>query len=130
MAWTEKGAGAYNGVLLCSPPYENFFLEKQGKKRDETLEISNLGRFPQTSTEDVPSSEPRWAVTDLFFAQSNAVCGAAIKVMVVGSPDGSVGITVNWTKGAIEDAFAESFVSGLQDVVKAIANSASAPSVA
>lgn len=117
------------GLLkFVSPPYESFFLEKRGKKRDETLEISNLGRFPQTPTEDVLSSGPRWAVTDLFFVQSNAVCGAAIKVMVVGSPDGSVGITVNWTKGVVEDAFAESFVSGLQDVVYVIAKSASGSS--
>lgn len=107
------------GLLKYLPsPYENFFLSKQGKKREETMELSNLGRF---SSPDISKDGSGWSIENMFFFQSNAICGAALKVMVVGSPNDSLGITINWTKGVVDDEFAETFFSSFRDLVQKMA---------
>ncbi|TCD69145.1 hypothetical protein EIP91_008621 [Steccherinum ochraceum] len=106
------------GMLKYVSDMEDFFKGQLGKKRGATMEVSNLGRFP--SDEDAPTTEPSWSIGDMFFLQSNAVCGAALNVMVVGSPAGSIGISFIWTKGTVEEDFAESFVSGFSDLVNEI----------
>ncbi|KAL5492078.1 hypothetical protein ACEPAI_3525 [Sanghuangporus weigelae] len=108
-------------IKYLNGKYEPFFKGKLGKKRELSLEISNLGAFklaaspqPQSSS----TSEPRkWMITETFFAQDDGTIGAALKMNVVGSPTGTVNVVVTWGKDAVDDAFAEAFVKQLTDAV-------------
>lgn len=49
----------------------------------------------------------------MTFAQADATVGEALKLNVVGSPDGGLGIAVTWGASAVDADMAEAFVEGL-----------------
>ncbi|THH30103.1 hypothetical protein EUX98_g4072 [Antrodiella citrinella] len=113
-----KSTREHVGLLkLVSGPLEDFILGRQGKKRDETMELSNIGRFP--ADESTPASDPRWTIEDTYIVQSDAICGSAFKIMIIGSPAGSIGITINWTVGVVDEVLAESFVTRFTKLIDA-----------
>ena len=50
----------------------------------------------------------------MYFAQCDAIGGAAIKMNVVGSPSGSVNVVVTWGEGAIDEAMVNAFMTGFK----------------
>ncbi|OCB88622.1 hypothetical protein A7U60_g4220 [Sanghuangporus baumii] len=116
-----KSREAIGTMKYLNGKYEPFFKGKLGKKRELSLEISNLGAFkiaasPHSQTSS--TSEPKkWMITETYFAQDDGTIGAALKMSVVGSPTGAVNVVVTWGKDAVDDAFAEAFVKQLTDAV-------------
>ncbi|KAH9928685.1 alcohol acetyltransferase [Fomitopsis serialis] len=110
------------GMVKFIGDFEAYHMNKLGKKRDYTFEISNVGRFPggaETPGGDTGSSA--WTLDGVYFSQSNPSSGGAIHVNVAGDPAGGIGISVSWAEGAIDDtfgeAFFEAFKEGLEEVV-------------
>lgn len=94
---------------------ERFFLDKLGKKRDMTLELSNVGRFFETAVEDPDrATQLGWKIGSMYFVQCDAVYGAAIKLNVVGSPSRTLNIGFTWAPGSVDDAIADAFISGFK----------------
>ncbi|KAI0819389.1 hypothetical protein BC628DRAFT_1333029, partial [Trametes gibbosa] len=95
-----------------------------GKKREGTLEISNLGRAP-SMTPWVAGGAPtnRWAIRETVFVQVDGTLGPALKINVTGTPDGGLGVSLTWGKGAVDDELAEDFVTaftnGLNELARA-----------
>ena len=124
-SWAE--AWKFTTVLRSSPKsgevvgmlkylfgnYVAFFKGKLGNKRQQSLELSNLGLFEGMEGRSQTSSG-EWSIRDMAFAQCDSVVGPALKMCVVGSPAGGIGITVTWGEGSVENSIAESFVSGLE----------------
>ncbi|KAH9855305.1 alcohol acetyltransferase [Lenzites betulinus] len=117
---------AFIGVfrLLIGRNYESFFRGQLGKKREGTMEISNLGRVPPMAPS--ASNEARtstWAIRETVFVQVDGTVGPALKINVTGTPDGGLGVSVAWGKGALDDELAEEFVeaftSGLKELARA-----------
>ncbi|KAJ3487894.1 hypothetical protein NLI96_g3226 [Meripilus lineatus] len=98
--------------------YKEFYQGKLGKKRDNGIEISNLGVFPAEQAE--PAAGTGWTVEQVFFSQCDATAGAALKINVAGSPSGAVGIAFTWGDGAVDTAFAEAFVEEFKEAVEVI----------
>ena len=88
--------------------YEEYLLGQLGRTRAAALELSNLGAFPRLDAQGTGTSE--WRIKETLFAQADATIGAALKLNTVGAPEGGVGITVTWGKGAVDHEFAEAFV--------------------
>ncbi|KAF7794308.1 hypothetical protein EIP86_005442 [Pleurotus ostreatoroseus] len=88
--------------------FEEYFTGMLGKKRESTFTISNIGKFPDDRKDGVADRE--WKVGSMYFGQCDATAGAAIKLNIVGAPDGSLGITFTWGKGALDDDIAHSFL--------------------
>lgn len=100
----------------------DYFLGSLGGKRGDTLEISNLGRFPAVDGAAAAGgegagagSEPKWRISNTYFAQCDAVRGPALKLNVAGAPSGSVSFTCTWGEGAVDEALAEAFTAGVKD---------------
>ncbi|EKM56106.1 uncharacterized protein PHACADRAFT_145210 [Phanerochaete carnosa HHB-10118-sp] len=90
---------------------EAFFLGALGSKRSMALEVSNLGRFPeQPAGENGSSVQGVWSLSRIYFAQCDAVVGAAMKMNVAGSPTGTVNVAFTWGQGALNDEFAEAVI--------------------
>lgn len=112
------------GVLrrIFGQDYEGFFRGQLGKKREHSLEISNLGRVPpQPATTGQGNDATRWKIRETVFAQANGALGAALKVNVTGTPEGGLGLTVTWGVGAVDGELAEEFVMGLAEGLKELA---------
>ncbi|KAI0770541.1 alcohol acetyltransferase [Fomes fomentarius] len=97
--------------------YEKYLLDKLGGKRSFGFELSNLGAFPSQGLGDTA----KWRVRETLFAQADATLGAALKINTVGTPDGGLGVTVTWGKGAVDyelaDEFVREFDQGLRGLI-------------
>lgn len=93
---------------------QDYFVGSLGKKREYTLLLSNLGRFPAQDVKGADENQvartTRWTIGEVLFAQADGVHGPAVKVNVVGCPDGGLGITFSWGEGAINQNTVEAFI--------------------
>lgn len=96
--------------------YQAYFQGFMGKKREGTFQLSNVGRFPSEPS-DSQKSEKAWHIEDMFFGFDDAWLGPAMKLTVVGSQNGSVGVCFCWGPEAMEKKFALSFVDGFKKLV-------------
>ncbi|KAI8996423.1 alcohol acetyltransferase [Trametes punicea] len=92
--------------------YEKYLLSFLGKKRPAALEISNLGPFPVDSVEKPSSPGASWRIDEVIFAHTLPVTGAAFVMGVSGAESGGLGVTITWGKEAVDQDFAEAFVTG------------------
>ncbi|KDQ61358.1 hypothetical protein JAAARDRAFT_66485 [Jaapia argillacea MUCL 33604] len=97
--------------------YEGFFRDKVGKKREGGLELSNVGSLspspttaPSPPTTTSPTTVPcptqpstQWQIHKVYFTQNDVVCGAALKMNVVGDGLGGVNVGVSWGEGLGEE---------------------------
>ncbi|KAJ3559615.1 hypothetical protein NM688_g235 [Phlebia brevispora] len=91
--------------------FREYFGGQLGKKRESTFTISNIGRFPTQYNE---GSTDEWRIGKMYFGQCDATAGAAIKLNVVGAPDGSLGSTFTWGESSIDHDIAQSFVETMK----------------
>ncbi|KAH9944982.1 uncharacterized protein BXZ73DRAFT_86576 [Epithele typhae] len=119
---SRKAAKDIGLIKYLFGKYDKYYLDKLGKKRGYGFELSNLGAFPKGEKEAV-AVEGVWAIRELWFVQADATLGGVIKLNLAGSPEGGLGISVTWGKGAIGDEFAETWVkwfnAGLQALITA-----------
>ncbi|CDO70508.1 hypothetical protein BN946_scf184569.g51 [Trametes cinnabarina] len=109
---------------------ENYFQGLLGKKREGTVEISNVG--PVSSAWGVrrqPTPEEPWTMPDLLICQADGTAGAALKVNVTGTVPGGLGITLTWGKDAMDEAFANQWVEAIRDGLKSLVSTTSPSSV-
>ena len=100
-------------LKYLSGKYEAFFLSKLGKKREQGIEVSNLGAFklePQSSG----SHQARWTIGKTYFAQNDGVQGAAIKVNITGDPLGGMSFSITSGKDAVPDGLLDKFKQDLE----------------
>lgn len=94
-----------------------YFMDPLGEKRESTLVISNLGRFPP---QEAGKEEPRWKIGRVVFAQADGVHGPAAKINVVGCPDGDLSFTFTWGEGAFDEGVAEGFITETKTSLAAV----------
>lgn len=94
---------------------EDYFKEMLGKKRGCGIGMSNLGRFPVGE-----KGEGRWRLQSVYFAQSDVMYGAAIKVNVVGSPEGVTSLTFTWGKASVDGDLVATFIKEVKATLDAM----------
>lgn len=90
--------------------FERYFKDQLGGKRHAGLLISNLGAFKAEKDDN----NERWRIEDMYFSQDDRYIGAALKMNVIGSPNGRVNNCLTWCEGIVSNEFAESFAKGLE----------------
>ncbi|CCM04972.1 uncharacterized protein FIBRA_07170 [Fibroporia radiculosa] len=96
-----------------------FMRRPLGKKRKDTLEISNVGRLmldDGTSVDGIRKPHP-WSIEHMYFIQAHPASTAAVHINMVGTPSGGLGFTITWGQDAIEDAFGDAFVDMLKEAM-------------
>lgn len=100
--------------------YDEFILDRLGKKRGAALELSNLGAFPEPKAEG-SDAQGKWRIEQMFFVQADGTSGAAVKVNPVGTAAGGLGISVTWGEGAVDDEFGEEFAKAFDEGMNSLA---------
>ena len=101
--------------------YDKHLRGRLGKKRARGFELSNLGAFPKApAMEDESETAEGWRIREVLFVQADATLGAAIKLNVVGTPDGGLGISVTWGMGAVDDDVADAFHTAFQEGLRTL----------
>ncbi|KAI0656906.1 alcohol acetyltransferase [Cubamyces menziesii] len=101
---------------------ENYSLGLLGKKRETTVEISNLGAAKPVQPTPGVSATPKWTIPEAVFAQADSTTGAAFKFNVVGAPAGGLGISVTCGLEAVDEEFAEKVIDAFAEGLKALAS--------
>jgi hypothetical protein len=96
--------------LLFSLGQANAYVQGMlGKKRESSVTISNLGTFPLREAQNMGSASS-WTIGSVYFAQCDVVRGAAIKVNVMGSPNGTTSVAFTWGNASIDAELVEKFI--------------------
>ncbi|KXJ91887.1 hypothetical protein Micbo1qcDRAFT_233249 [Microdochium bolleyi] len=100
--------------------WQQFFVKKFGKKREDTFEVSNLGSMSagQTGRESSSSSShpasQRWQIDRAMFSQGANVTGSAFALNVAGVEGEGVWVTVSWQEGIVDTGLMEGVVGDVQ----------------
>jgi Alcohol acetyltransferase len=101
----EKSTEQIGTIRLLFGNYLAFLKGMRGKKRRDGLELSNIGKVSVNT-----GPEDKWKIGNVVFSHAE-IGGAAIKLSVVGMPEGGIGVSVTWADGDVADSFVESFIS-------------------
>ncbi|EKM56129.1 uncharacterized protein PHACADRAFT_257207 [Phanerochaete carnosa HHB-10118-sp] len=96
---------------------ESYFRGILGKRRASGMGLSNLGPFPVAKQEGEVS---RWTISNVFFAQCDVVRGAAVKVNVVGSPEGTTNVAFTWGKASLDEDLANTLIREVKTTLDAM----------
>lgn len=105
-----------------------FFSGKVGGKRGYSFEVSNLGVLSTGGSpkglaqgDDGKDESEKWDISDVYFAQNDGTCGAAIKINVAGvSSSGTISVVYTWGEGAVDEGVAEGFVERMSRGVERV----------
>lgn len=98
------------GMMRYIPDFNRRWLDKLGKARDATWDLSNIGTI-QGRTAD---GEKLWSIQRSFFTQPVLVAGAAVGVNVAGVDGGPVNLVLSWQETIVEETIANGVVEDLQ----------------
>lgn len=97
-----------------------FFSGQVGKKRNYTFEVSNVGVLPKSQVA-IEEGKAQWDAEEVWHAQNDGVCGAAVKMNVAGvSESGTIAVVYTWGEGAADTVLADRFVEGVHEGIRAI----------
>lgn len=94
-----------------------FFMEKLGKPRHPSVELSNIGVW-----HDEPDSNANWTIGRMLFSQSPNVTGSAFAVNVVTGGDGNAVVNFCWSEGAVEQETMNSIIRGIRRGLDGLTN--------
>ncbi|KAI0831832.1 alcohol acetyltransferase [Trametes gibbosa] len=106
--------GASVGLLkFVDGKYAEYLRGQLGKKRTTGLELSNIGPFPSSLVDKLANGSTNgcWSLDEVLFAQANTTLGPALCLNVAGSPSGGFGVTITYSKDAVDEVLGEDFVA-------------------
>ncbi|KAF5859132.1 hypothetical protein ETB97_003273 [Aspergillus alliaceus] len=112
------------GLLKYLSNFHPWFLEKIGKRRDSSYEISNLGIFDPsiygsaTATATPSQEENDWKIEKIVFSQPANVTASPLNFQVVTVKDADMIITLNWQVGVLGVTDEETFTKEVLNKVK------------
>jgi hypothetical protein len=89
----------------------DYFKEKNGKDRETSWEVSNIGVLKGVPFED--EDHKSWRITRALFSNSATVTGSALSVNVASVPGEALTISVVWQEGVVPEKITEGLASDL-----------------
>jgi hypothetical protein len=107
------------GLLRFAPSMRRWLLDRLGRQRTESYEVSNLGAFDG-------QTEGSYRISKMVFGHSPAVSGCPVGFSVVSVRGGSLVLTVTWLPGALgmsvedEASFVDAVCESIRDGFEAL----------
>lgn len=102
----RKGADNPFALLRYVSNMHEYLVEKMGKPRDSSMEVSNIGVFRprSTGTHDTSgkATNTKWTLGRMLFSQSPNITGAQVCVSVVTGGDGCMVINFDWPEEILQ----------------------------
>lgn len=113
------------GLLPYVSDFVAFYREKDGKTRDGSWEISNVGVVTAPTKTDNTNAVSGWKHLDAMFTNGAMVTGAAIGVNVISVIGGSLTIALSWQENAVAGDLVEGLAGDLIDFTERVHNAPS-----
>ncbi|CAN9295326.1 unnamed protein product [Alternaria alternata] len=109
-------AGTDNSIALLKyvSSMPQFFLDKLGKPRYPSAELSNVGVW---KNKQKPGN---WAIGRMVFSQSPNVITSPLAVSVVTGGDGNATLNYCWIQDAVEDEFIWKVIEGVKGAIEGL----------
>jgi hypothetical protein len=95
------------GMLPWVTDFHKRWLDRLGKQREMTWEVSNIGAIDMGTGGD-------WKVQRMVFSQSQSVAGAAIGVSAVAVRGSELAVTLAWQEGIVEEEVVDGVAGDLE----------------
>lgn len=95
------------GMLPWVTDFHKRWLDRVGKQRETTWEVSNIGAVDMGAGGD-------WRVQRMVFSQSQSVAGSAIGVSAVAVRGGELAVTLTWQEGIVEEEVVDGVAGDLE----------------
>lgn len=116
------------GLMPMIKDFLDYWRQKDGKPREATWEISNVGVIPSPAKTDDGSAASRWKHLSAMFTNGAFVAGCIIGTNVISVEGGTLTIAVTWLKNSISEELIEGVASDIKEFVDKIHKSRSPPS--
>ncbi|THH14802.1 hypothetical protein EW146_g5581 [Bondarzewia mesenterica] len=107
------------GMLRYVSSVRNFVINKIGKKRDASFEISNVGIVRFNESED-DQAATAWKAKRVLFSQSANAVGAPIAFSVCSVKGGDICVSASWQVGVVDSGFARSVMTNTQALLEGL----------
>ncbi|QDS72415.1 hypothetical protein FKW77_009056 [Venturia effusa] len=111
----KKGSDSQISLLRYAGDIRTFLLNRIGKQRDTSFEISNLGAFKP------PHDSSRWHIGRMVFSQSNNVIAVPLTACMITGGDNCLTIGFSWTDGAVEEELIDKVMLDMERDLKKLA---------
>ena len=101
--------------------WRKFWLNKLGKARSVTWEVSNIGSLRYYSE----ARNDKWRIDRSIFSQPVMTTGAALSVNVAGVVDGFLTITIGWQESIVDNYLANNVARDLEAWLSSISSTGS-----
>lgn len=101
----KKNYDLNSGMLKLVPDLRKYFLEKVGKSREGSIEVSSL-----LAEKTAGSATDEWSLDDLYFAQGANAIGDPIMMSVISYKGGALNMACTWASEYLEDSFMAEFL--------------------
>lgn len=99
------------GMMHYITDFRKRWLDKLGKARDATWDLSNVGTIRGHSLD----GDGPWSIQRSLFTQPVLVAGAAVGVNVAGVDGGPVNLVLSWQETMVEEVILHEVAKDLQD---------------
>jgi hypothetical protein len=111
----KKGRDSPIALLKYVSDMHKFFLEKLGKPRSPTAELSNVGVWPGRQ-----ESGAEWSIGRMVFSQCPSPVASPFSISVVTGGDGNVSLNFCWPEGAVEEETMTRVIEGVREGVEGL----------
>ncbi|KAK3310321.1 alcohol acetyltransferase [Chaetomium strumarium] len=101
------------GLLGYVSDWQQFWMSKVGKQRQDTWEVSNIGSMPG-GHERSEEATVGWKIQRSIMSQGATVAGAVIGISVAGVTGGELNISLGWQEGIVETEIVDDLAEDLQ----------------
>lgn len=98
------------GMMQYISDFKKRWLDKLGKARDATWDLSNIG----TIRGRIADGEKLWSIKRSLFTQPVLVAGAAVGINVAGVDGGPINIVLSWQETIVEEVIVNGVAEDLQ----------------
>lgn len=98
--------------LLRYVDFKTYWLDKIGKPRSGTWELSNIGTIKPDG--GVTDGRGEWTIQRSLFTQPVKVAGSAITINVTGVDGGPVNLVLSWQETVVDDVLVDGVVKDLR----------------
>jgi hypothetical protein len=118
----NKGRDDVVGLFRYIGVFERFCWSKVGRARDESFEVSNIGKFKPREVVTAEGDGLEWKMGRVVFSQSAGTLHAAVCISVVTGADGGLTLGFAWQERVVQKDVIEGLIAAVEKMIGDMVN--------
>ncbi|RMZ72664.1 Alcohol acetyltransferase [Pyrenophora seminiperda CCB06] len=113
----KNGKNSRSALLGWTGNQRKYWLDRVGKNRTESIELTNIGAWKQRPG----IVDGNWELGRMTFSQCSAVAGSAYSAAIVTGGDGCMSIGFSWLDGVVDMLLMQRLIDSVQECIDELA---------